>query len=83
MGNVNTQEVIACGADSRGSRGQRRASGSAFMGPCREEVARNKAGSSFIFDGGGPQPLPWTGSSEDWGPFRKVVSPSSGCHPSL
>lgn len=69
---------------SRGSRGQRRPSGCALKGPLREEVAESKAGSSFMsFDEGEPQHLPWTGSPEDRGPVRKVVSPSSECHPSL
>lgn len=76
--------VCVGGGGSRGSRGQRRPSGCALKGPLREEVAESKAGSSFMsFDEGEPQHLPWTGSPEDRGPVRKVVSPSSECHPSL
>lgn len=62
------------GWGSRGSPEAEEGLGSALMCPLREEVAGNKARSSFIsFDGGEPQHLPWAGSPEERGPVRKVV----------
>lgn len=82
FGKCEHTESDWCVCSGLGVAGAPEGSGPALMGPLREEVAGNNAGSSFMsFDGGEAQYLPWTWSPEERGPVRDVVSPSSWVSP--